>query len=75
MKDKLNLDLLELNKPSNKELFFIHRIMPCCSKPKRFFQNSRVSHFINISCFHCGYKWRINSITQIIEHFYIQEGG
>ncbi len=74
MKNHQNLDLLELNKPSDKDLFFIHRIMPCCSKPKHYFHISNTKTFTNISCFHCGYKWRINSRSQIIEHF-IKEPG
>jgi len=66
---EMPLDLLKKNQVSNKELFFIHRIMPCCLEPKHYCQISRMGQFFIISCFHCGFKWHINPRKQFIEPF------
>lgn len=41
------------------DVFYFHKLMPCCGKDIKFFNGPRGGECTNIKCFHCGEKWNI----------------
>jgi len=47
--------------------FYHEGRMPCCGNPIGFYEGPRGGAGINIKCAHCGAKWNVAPIAQIIE--------